>query len=526
MTATRVLLLGIDAASPALLERWAGDGTMPALGALMRRGITGASRSVDGFFIGSTWPSFYTGTTPARHGLHYLVQLEPGTYDYARRADGEFVHGTPFWRTLSDAGRRVAIFDIPLSRLDGAVNGIHVVEWGGHDAVFGFGALPHAVEAEIRTRFGAHAAAGACDAGRRSPEEYAAFADTLVRGVRAKAELTLHYLRQGGWDLFAQVFTEAHCAGHQCWHLHDAGHPAYDATAAARAGHPLRRVYAAIDAAIGAIVAGAGDATVLVVVPHGMAHWYGAQFLLREILVRLGAAQPAAAGRARSPTFARRLWRAAPAGIRDRLRPVRDRIAVRSTASPTLGVDTARSLCFAVHNGLAVGGIRLNLAGREPTGTLRPEDAAGFCDDLAAALLAIMDDRTGRPLVRRVLRTDRLYDGDRLHLLPDLLVEWSDDVATGSTTVGDGRGATVRAHSDRTGPIEGTNHYGRTGEHRPDGMFVAAGPGLRPGRLDRTVGVMDFAPTVTAMLGVTMPGTDGTVIGELIERTGQGQGHV
>ncbi len=69
-----------------------------------------------------------------------------------------------------------------------------------------------------------------------------------------------------------QVFTESHCVGHQCWHLHDVNHPAHDPAVLAEIGDPLRTVYAAIDAAIGDVLADAGDAFVLLLDAHGMSH--------------------------------------------------------------------------------------------------------------------------------------------------------------------------------------------------------------------------------------------------------------
>jgi predicted AlkP superfamily phosphohydrolase/phosphomutase len=74
----------------------------------------------------------------------------------------------------------------------------------------------------------------------------------------------------------------------------------------------------------------------------------------------------------------------------------------------------------------------------------------------------------------------------------------------------------VRAHSPRIGTVEGTNHYSRTGEHRIEGMFIAAGGGIRPGRMERTVSIMDFAPTLSALVGVELPGVDGRVIPEIL----------
>jgi arylsulfatase A-like enzyme len=63
--------------------------------------------------------------------------------------------------------------------------------------------------------------------------------------------------------------------------------------------------------------------------------------------------------------------------------------------------------------------------------------------------------------------------------------------------------------------VEGTNLFTRTGDHRIGGLFVADGPGIRPGALDRVVSTMDFAPTLAAMLGVPPSPGDGRVIQEI-----------
>ncbi|MGH7621217.1 MAG: alkaline phosphatase family protein, partial [Gemmatimonadaceae bacterium] len=72
---TRLLVIGIDAASPELLDEWIAEGTLPNFAALRARGVSARTRGLDGFFVGSTWPSLYTGTNPAQHGFHYQMQL-------------------------------------------------------------------------------------------------------------------------------------------------------------------------------------------------------------------------------------------------------------------------------------------------------------------------------------------------------------------------------------------------------------------------------------------------------------------
>jgi len=523
-TPAKVLCIGIDAASPTLLRQWAADGSLPTLHSLLGRGLTGGTRGVEGFYVGSTWPSLYAGVSPARHGFHYLVQLEPGTYDFHRPADEGISRSDPFWSHLSREGGRVAVLDVPLTRLDPSLNGIQIVEWGGHDAVYGFQASPAPLAETIRSRFGSHPLGPSCDGVRRTSEDYQDFIDTLVEGVRTKADLTRHFLRQGGWDFFMQVFTESHCVGHQCWHLHDPHHPAHDPSIRALTGDPLLRVYQAIDTAIGEILQDAGDALVVVLSAHGMSHAFGAHFLLREILFRLGVATPppeqAAPEGPLPATLAalRWAWRRLPSGLRDGLAPLRDRVRKDGSDGgglPTLGVDLATSSCFPIPNGLAVGGIRLNLQGREPQGVLEPEAVDAFCTGLISDLLDLQDERTGRPMIRRVHRTAELYRGEQLDRLPDLLVEWDEQMPTGSTQLGGGAGASVRASSPKIGTVQGENDYGRSGEHREEGMFVAVGPGVRPGRLDRAVSILDFAPTLTKALGLDLPDCDGVPIPEI-----------
>ena len=517
----RILLLGIDAGHNAELERWVADGTLPTLGALVARGLVGATESLEGFFVGATWPSFATGASPAEHGVHSLVQLAPGTYELHRDLD-RFLTREPFWAHLGRAGYRVAILDVPLSSVSPDLNGIQMVEWGSHDAVHGFRTWPRGLAGEVRAHFGVHPMTDSCDLDHRSPEQFVAFTRRLVEGVQRKAALTRHYLRGGEWDLFAQVFTEAHCAGHQAWHLHDSTVPGWDEDVAAFTGDPLREVYRAIDAALGEILADVGrDTLVVVLASHGMSYRVGAQFLLGELLGRLGAAPPAplAVRPGRLETVLARGWAFTPPKLRAPVRAVRRYVEYRRGARAwprPLPAHLTDGRCFVVDNGLVVGGIRLNLAGREPRGVLPPALVPEFRDELTAALREIVDVDVGRPLVARVLDTDRLYAGPSRHQLPDLLVEWSQERALGSATVGGGRGAVVRATSRRIGSVGGTNRYCRSGDHRRGGLFVAVGPGLAPGRLHGAVSIMDFAPTIASRLGVSLPPGAGRPIPALL----------
>jgi predicted AlkP superfamily phosphohydrolase/phosphomutase len=524
---TNLLVLGIDAANPTLLRRWADEGKLPAIRALIDRGISGLVRGIKGFFIGSTWPSFYTGLNPAGHGFYRIDQLRSGTYDFFRPLDApNGIGGIPFWKIASDAGRQVAVLDVPLSRLDPDLNGLQIVEWGSHDAVFGFQASSPEVARDLMVKVGAYPMPTDCDRERKTVAEFEEFVKGLEQAAAKKADLTIDVLGRRAWDMLIQVFTESHCVGHQCWHIHDPSHPAHDPQLLEGLGDPLERVYMAIDRAVAAILAKAGSNHVLLVSAHGMSHYRGAQFLLSEILFRLGVtARPSikppgsSSGGGRLVAVARRGWGWLPEGVRAAIRPPRSIFAGQhpDQALSHLGVDVYRSRCFAIPNGFPVGGIRLNISGREPYGILSPgREAEVFCAELANDLRAIRDERTGRPLIAEVYRTDDLYSGARRDALPDLLIEWDSAEPIGTLAYANGRHATLRATSSKIGIVEGSNAWGRTGEHIPVGTFVFAGPHVLDCKISEPVSVMDFHPSICKLMGLAAPDVDGKVIDRLI----------
>ena len=513
----RVVFLGFDAGNKYLIQNWAAEGALPTMQSLLKRGLKGNTMSLPGVFTGVTWTSFQTGVNPARSGVHSWMQLRPGSYDLYRCLTGDQLKREPFWSDLSRAGRRVTVLDVPLSAPTKDLNGVQLVEWGAHDPQYGFVTSPPSLAREVEARFGLHPLRGTCNAGRDT-QGYMKLRDQLLTGIERKTRITKHFLMRGDWDFFAQVFTESHCAGHQCWHIHDPSHPWHDAEQARAVGDPIKDVYIAIDAAIGEVLKHVDDdTTVIVLVSHGMGYKYGPQFLLDKILLRLGVAAPASyIPPAPEPRFRDHFdgpltwaWQHIPDSLRALLQPIRNplrswMLPEERPRPPT--IDPAQGKCFLVENNHAHGGIRVNLVGREPEGKVAPgAELEAFCAQVERDLLDIVDLDTGKRVVSRVLRTDELYSGDYRDHLPDLFVEWSSYAPISKIRIG----------SAKIGGIEGEYRLCRSGDHFPGGMFIALGPGIGSGWLERTVSILDFAPTFARMLDVQLEDVDGRPIHEL-----------
>jgi predicted AlkP superfamily phosphohydrolase/phosphomutase len=498
----RVLFIGIDAADKDLILQWSRAGCLPNLNRLLQTAAWGVTHSPVGLYVGAVWPSFYTGVSPARHARYCYQQLVPGSYSIKRFAARE-VKKAPFWDALDRAGKRVAVIDVPKASPSRLANGMHIVDWGSHDPdPVGFCVWPESLAPVIEKRFGTDSM-HCCNAFRTSGEAFRDFRDELLARIRKKTELSLHYLEQGDWDCFLTVYSESHCAGHQCWHLHDEQHTKYDRRLVEVAGNPIKEVYQAIDAGIGELLARVGEQThVVVFASHGMGPHYDATFLLDDMLRRLDDGPSRREGAALAP-LAAALWKRLPQKLRNAAKPLRNR------ARAGLGVDEAAALarrrCFKIPNNDAYGAIRINLAGREPRGRVAPgKEYDDYCERLSRDLMEFVNVTTGESLVKAVLRSADLYAGENLHYLPDLLVEWNR-----STPVSE-------VYSPKTGRITGSYRKCRTGDHTAEGLFFMQGPAVAAGQVQAPVSVMDLAPTIASLAGVELADVDGSSIAPLV----------
>jgi predicted AlkP superfamily phosphohydrolase/phosphomutase len=390
--------------------------------------------------------------------------------------------------------------------------------WGTHERSpvggnrFDFQTMPAALRGDVLSRYGEdplgiHEAP--CDSLKpRNLKELIWFRDALIRGVETKARMAVDFLKQEPWAYFEANFFAAHCVGHQCWHYHDPEHPRYDADTTRAVGDPVRDVYVALDRGLGQVLNALDNgARVIVYCSHGMGPNYTATGgLLDKILLRLeNIESPERAERA--ITIARNLWRSAPTPLRSLLVPLRAR---RFEASIQKRIQPAKSerKFFEQHVDGATGGIRINLEGRESHGKVKPGDEyEALCESLIRDLLEVVNADTGAPLVAQVFRSSQIYDGPFVERMPDLFIEWNRERLIS------------RVLSPKIGTVIDPHPSHRSGDHRPQGWFAARMPGIPAGEVNGRVAVVDFAPTIAALLGVQEGDFDGTPIAALSPQT-------
>jgi predicted AlkP superfamily phosphohydrolase/phosphomutase len=171
------------------------------------------------------------------------------------------------------------------------------------------------------------------------------------------------------------------------------------------------------------------------------------------------------------------------------------RFAANYGVEHDLAVDWPKTKACVVHAGI-YGFLYLNLKGRQPHGSVEPEEYERLRDEIRERLLAeTAQHPSGRTLqvFSEVHKTEQLYNCSRKEheWMPDLLLV----PAEGLAVVRKIRGfSSVRWYSKRR--MEGT--------HRVDGVVVINGPNVREG-LRIEADIADITPTLLAVLGLRIP---------------------
>ena len=444
------VVIGLDAADPALIEKWMQEGKMPCLAKLRNDGCYGRLENFAHSNVETAWTTFATGCPPEKTGHWAMVGLKKNSYELETRAAYDFREYPPFFTLCGE--RRVAVFDVPQVPLQPDVNGIHVTAWGAHSPQVPSASEPPELFDELVRRHGC------------SPSLNDDFATCLDLGTtlklcepmrisaRCRADICVDLLKRERWDLFMTVYGETHGAGHVLWHLSQPDHPLYNAFQGKVAGDPLLEIYQEVDAGIGRIAAAAGeDATVIVFAGHGMGPAtvdLPTFVILPELLYRYSC--PGRIGIQMEPSsgplppmvtklkwnyWERHLWgykhdknpitrllrRETPTRLFNLLTPYIDPAEPDGMISPfelTRRGDTIvpwipanwyrpawpRMKAFALPS-FADGYVRINVKGRDPQGIVSPDEYDSVCDEVSAILSRLRDGRKGLPMVKGIRRT-------------------------------------------------------------------------------------------------------------------------
>lgn len=158
-------------------------------------------------------------------------------------------------------------------------------------------------------------------------------------------------------------------------------------------------------------------------------------------------------------------------------------------AAPFLSeVDWSRTRAYA----LGLGGIYLNVAGRERDGIVPADDQHRVQRELAAQLNGLGDEEHAATAVQRAVTTRDLYGADPLDGSPDILALMAPGYrASAATALGGGGTSVFEDNSSRW-----------SGDHVVDPVEVPGVLFANERLLGSAPSLMDLAPTILGLLGV------------------------
>src|SRR5689334_12191840 len=463
--APRIMIVGWDGADWEILDPLLAAGELPNLSKLIERGRRGVSRSCLPSHSWAAWPSFLTGVTPAGHGVFDILEHRPGQTRRMPVSSRSIL--APTWpRRLSDAGRTVLLLNVPLTYPPLPVQGV----------VISGGVIPpkavysHPPEAGPGLHWPING--GSWTTFRNRPLDLVADVEKVTA---ARAEAVRRLMDANEWDVACAVFVSPDRIQHCLLEYVHPGHPDHARAAATPVAERVRDVYRLLDRELGTLVERTDEAdTVVVLSPHGRPPCTRALDMHRA-LAHLGYLHPARG----SALVSLLAW----GRVRSVARVAYDRLGLHGkVAVPTAPIDWERTRAYT--SVVSTGeGVSLALRGREPEGTVAPEDYEQARSELAAALEGFTDPGTGERPIRRAVPREQVLEGAYLDRAPDLLLE----------------AAPLYSLTHARAMVEQADWL--SGDHRPEGVYVAAGPGAAAAD-GSEISLADFAGMIEAAAGL------------------------
>jgi predicted AlkP superfamily phosphohydrolase/phosphomutase len=487
--APRVMIIGLDGATFQFIQPMALAGRLPHLADLMARGACGELHSTFPPHTAASWSTCITGQTPGNHGTLYFHQLDPSRYSGRNGiVTSNAVRGRTIFDVAGSHGLRVVAMHVPMTFPAWPVNGVMI---SGYPTPAGTAACAYPRErAESVGKL--HAITRT-----ESPEQRLRFS---LERISVLTDLGERALTEDAPDLFMTVFQDSDAAHHYFWRYHDQRSPAYTAEDAQRYGDYIPRIYEALDAAVGRLVAHAGPETrVFVVSDHGGSMAAPEAFQINAWLASKGLliardSAPSLLQRA----YSMRKW-LLPSALRGRLARVVAKANLEGFDELRSGlnqVDWAHTQAYRFMVTAQVEGIALNLAGRQPQGIVRPGyEYEQLRDTLVADMRALRTPDTDEPLVDEIYRREDIFGGKHVDHAPDIVFKLHPLYRVGGQAKGP-----IFTHvkaADLSGP--------RSGWHDDYGILIAAGPGIPVGAPVTGAHMLNIAPTILRALGLRAP---------------------
>lgn len=513
----KVFIISLDGATFDVLLPLMEQGHLPNLKTLHAGGLSAQLESVIPAVTAPAWTSFMTGKTPAKHGVFGFTQFDP-THNRVRLTNARDIRSKTLWQILSDKGKRSIVVNLPYTTPPYPINGIMVSGWDSPPRNFSY---PDDLAAKILEMFPDYRdnlnmwlfdympgmAQGNFDR----------LIDTLITGCRQGSQLAQYFLERESWDVFMVHFQQTDWIQHKLWgYIEEA---CQNSESRDRRVERVRECYRCFDREVGVLLEKVEhlEPVSIVLSDHGFGDYQGALFpnyYLKEwgYFHETEAADKDTAKPVREfchkHALLRQIYRGL-ASIKHHAENVLEFKRFRNFDSwvdfaggtfggRSLPVDWSRTKVATV-GAYECAFLYVNLIGRGPVGTVRPDEYEGIVSPLVKRFANLTHPQTGQKLYRQVARGSEVFSPPAADiLLPDVVLLPKDGYGV-SSKISD-----VLPQATREGV------------HRHNGVLFIRGQGLRQSVSNFSPFLIDLAPTILHSLGLPVPADmEGRVLQEI-----------
>jgi predicted AlkP superfamily phosphohydrolase/phosphomutase len=510
---TKVLIIGLDGATPDLVERWVAENKLPFLKQMMQNGVYGTLKSTYPPISPAAWTTFATGYNPGKHGTYDFRDYDPRRYSCFADTivDSNAFAGKSIWDIVGASGQKVGVITVPVTYPAWKVNGFMVSGYPTPDAAKSFAYPP-----ELGQRIPPLTEDSAFFKSASQPDVL----KELVRITHLRTDVSIEELKKDDFGLFIMVIGATDRAHHDWWKFIDPEHPAYDAKEAALYGNYILEVYQAADACIGKFLEIVNDETTVIVMSDhgGMAHprYY---FNTNHWLRTLGLLQPSSKAdqstsglkgafkqfyrtKIRRLPYLEKIYRSLPQRLKSMATNLDSQTMMNLDA-----IDWKHTKAYRFPMYPPVEGIMINVIDRQAEGCVRAgEEYEALRTRILEEVRMLREPGSNDPIVLEAYRREELYHGERLETAPDIILVTKDCY----------KGGTGIDKLISEVPLEVISKL--SGVHRMDGIILAQGPHIRRNEKIEGAGIIDVAPTVLYALGLPIPSDmDGKTLTGLFE---------
>ncbi len=500
----RMLVIGLDGVSLPILDSLSENDVIPRLESFRNESVVTPLTSQIPPWTPSAWPSMYTGVNPGKHGVYDFLYFDGYESDVVNRSR---VKEFAVWELLSMRGFSSVVLNVPVTHPPEAFDGALVP---GYIAPENPTCHPSGVWNELQTHLGEYSLYGVT---LDSTASNAELAENLVELTRMRGDAFRYLVETHDPDFGFVQFQSTDTVFHDFPERKDL----------------IQHVYRAVDREVGSILDSIDPEITLIVSDHGMGPMGGSEFRVNDFLRDEGWVVPTTEGsgmpswksitRERDDGTDSAVDQAAAGGIQlasrlgitsQRIGTVLERLGLKEWVLDTVPVDLIRagteqvdfSESSAYMRTRTEMGIRINLTGREPDGTVPEAEYESVRSELIEALSWVRTP-DGTPVFERVCRREEIFEGPYLEAAPDIVTV---PTAFDHFLVANLKGSTFG---------EPTEPY----EHKLDGMLMANGAEISADETLSDAHLFDIAPTILAGFGLPVSDRmDGSVL-DILEPT-------